>query len=214
MRAIILFLLLITMTLSACYFQQGKKHRDNPVSSISIVEGKYQLDSNRILYNYNLGQLIEDLEETELVEKNTFSEVPLFIRSFLDALTDTFEIANPGEDWQVGCTPLIRIKDEGLNPKTKGSLFGNVEILKLPRRQLIYFGIGDNIAVMRHFRGGVGRSEHILIFKFENNAIVDFWCGLVRGIITNKTELLSYLKENKGKVKEEDMILNTNFIYF
>jgi len=158
----------------------------NSSSSITFVDGHYQIDTATILTNNNLQSLIDNLEKSDITEKKTVSEIPLFIKSFLDNLTDTFSIVNLGENWQAGC-----VIDE-----------------TLPSRQLIYFGLGSNMALMTYYTGGIGTSEHILIFKFNDNKIIDFWCGNILQDITDKTEIIHYLKTNKNK----DWGLNTNII--
>jgi hypothetical protein len=79
----------------------------------------------------------------------------------------------------------------------------------VPTRQLVYFGSGKDIGVMTYYTGGIGKSEHIIIIKFDDNKIVDFWCGKIFTDLTNKAEILKYLKDNKDK----DWGLNTNTIY-
>jgi hypothetical protein len=106
----------------------------------------------------------------------------------LNNLTDSFSIANPGENWQVGC----------------------VVEQPLPLRQLIYLGIGNDIALMTYYTGGFGKLEHVLIFKFSNDKILDFWCGNITTDIINKKEIVKYLKDNKDK----EWGLNTNIVYF
>jgi len=175
-----------------------KNSADNYKSNLSLVDGKYQIDTSAILNNHNLQQLIEDLEKAELADKKTVAQIPSFLKSFLDSLTEGFSIANPGEDWQVGCTSLTMVDEKG-----------NVISEEMPKRQLIYFGLGQDLALMTYYTGGFGKSEHILIFKFKGNKILDFWCGSILTDAKNKLEILNNLKTNKDK----DWGLNTNIIY-
>lgn len=175
-----------------------KNTPDNYESNISVVNGKFVIDTNAILNNNNLQSLIDNLEKTDLTEAKTVAEIPTFIKSFLDTLTGSFTIADPSEDWQVGCTSLTIIDKEG-----------NVTSDEKPKRQLIYFGSGSDIALLTYYTGGIGKSEHILIFKYNDNKILDFWCGNISTDVTNKTEIINYLKANKDK----DWGLNTNIIY-
>jgi hypothetical protein len=185
---------------------------DNYVSNISLVDGKFVIDTSAILNNNNLKSLISDLEKTDLDEKKTVAEIPSFIKSFLDSLTDNFSIANPDEDWQVGCVIIGKQIQKKVYDKNTGDTlieitFDNSE--PLPSRQLIYLGIGKNIALMTYYTGGIGKSEHIIIIKFDDEKIVDFWCGNILTDLTNKAEILKYLKDNKDK----QWGLNTNIIY-
>jgi hypothetical protein len=159
-----------------------------------------------------LQQLIEDLEKADLKEKKIVAEIPSFIKSFLDSLTDNFSIANPEEDWQVSCVIMGKqIQKKVYDKKTRDTLievsFDNSK--PLPSRQLIYFGLGTDIALMTYYTGGIGKSEHILIIKFDNTKIVDLWCGNILTDVTNKSETLKYLNDNKDK----HWGLNTNIIY-
>lgn len=184
----------------------------NYESNVSVVNGEFVIDTNAILNNNNLQSLIDELEKTDLTEKKTIAEIPSFIISFLDSLTDNFSIANPDEDWQVGCVVMGKeIQTKVYDKKTGDTLiqitFDNSQ--PLPSRQLVYFGLGKDIALMTYYTGGIGKSEHILIIKFDNTNISDFWCGNILTDVKNKAETLKYLKENKDK----DWGLNTNIIY-
>ena len=190
------------------------KSQDNYISNISLVEGNYKVDTNAILNNNNLFPLIEELEKADLSEIKSVAKMPSFIVSFLDNLTDSFSIANPDEDWKVGCSGPMEI-DNSNQKKTIDSKTGDTIIIvsiktkNVPSRQLIYFGLGNDIALMTYYTGGIGKSEHILIIKFDNNEIVDFWCGNILADVTNKVDILKYLKSNKDK----EWGLNTNIIY-
>ena len=158
------------------------------VSSISYSDGHYKIDTTTILSNKNLQPLIDLLEKSNLSEIKNVTALPSFIKTFLDNLTDSFSIANPVENWQVGC-----VIDK-----------------PLPSRQFVYLGIGDQVALMTYYTGGFGKLEHVLIFKFSNNKILDFWCGNTMTDLMNKKEIVNYLKDNKNK----EWGLNTNMIYF
>lgn len=189
-----------------------KQTSDNYESNVSVVNGKFVIDTNAILNNNNLQSFIDDLEKTDLTEKKTVAEIPSFIKSFLDTLTKSFSIADPGDEWQVGCVVMGKeIQKKVYDKKTGDTLiqitFDNSQ--PLPSRQLVYFGLGKDIALMTYYTGGIGKSEHILIIKFDNINIGDFWCGNILTDVKSKAEILRYLKENKDK----HWGLNTNFIY-
>ena len=189
-----------------------KNTTDNYESNVSVVNGKFVIDTNAILNNNNLQSLIDDLEKTDLTEKSKIAEIPSFIKSFLDSLTGNFSIANPDEDWQVGCVVMGKQIQKKIYDKETGDTLIQVTFdnsQPLPSRQLVYFGLGKDIALMTYYTGGIGKSEHILIFKFESNKILDFWCGNILTDVANKTEILKYLKANKDK----EWGLNTNIIY-
>lgn len=200
----ILFGLLIP-SLSACINNTVDEANDtlvapqigDSIKNISYVNGKYLIDTNAILRNNHLYQFIEDLEKTELDEKNKLEEIsPMFI-TFLEEQTEEFLIANPGEDWEPGCTVTTARNEQG-------------EIIsgKKPKRQLVYFGLGPQIAMMVYYKGGLGKSECILLFRFDDTKIIDFWCGHSQWDLTTKKDILKHLKENMNK----DWGLNTNKI--
>ena len=132
---------------------------------------------------------------------NNIKDFPDFIKIFLDSLSSgNFSIANPNENFKAGCTSLT-IRNE------KGNIISLDE--NLPNRQLIYFGLGKDIALMTYYTGGIGKSEHILILKYKGKSIIDFWCGNVLVDLKTKDEVLKFLKTNKDK----EWGLNTNIIY-
>ena len=79
----------------------------------------------------------------------------------------------------------------------------------MARRQLIYLGVGSDIALMTYYSGGIGKIEHVLIFKFDSASITDFWCGTINLDKVYKQAIINYLKKNKDSVWG----LNTNYIY-
>lgn len=184
---------------------QQDKHKigNNAFSSIPFIDGHYQIDTTKILSNQNLQLLIGDLEKTELIEKNRVSEIPYFIKAFLDTLTvGNFTIANPDENWQVGCVSMGKLIEKKVYDKKTGDTlieFTFDDSHPLPSRQLIYFGLGRDIALLTYYTGGFGKSEHILIIKFQDNEIINFWCDNVLEDVKNKIEVLKYLKENKNE---------------
>jgi hypothetical protein len=185
-------------------------------SNIEFDNGHFIIDTNAIVTNRNLQSLLEELENQDLFIIKTRLEIPVCIKSFLDSLTGTFLIANPGEQWQVGCSPPIEIdysiKKMSIDSKTGDTILSySLKDTTFPKRQLNYFGMGKEIALMKYYSGGIGKMEHILIFKFAENKVVDFWSG--NGQIfkddATKEEIIHYLKDNKNK----HWGLNTNMIY-
>jgi hypothetical protein len=186
--------ILINFWLSANLTAQKDSHgaetekKIDQIQSVSKIDGQYRIDTTMILNNKNLPSLINDIEQSALVEEMEVDDIPRFIKSFLEELMDEkFTIANHDEIWQE--TDAI---DEDL-----------------PLRQLIYFGICKDMALMAYYTGGIAKSEHILIFRYHKRTITDFWCGNIIKDVTNKDELLKYLKENIDKKYG----LNSNMIY-
>ena len=158
---------------------------EKKISGVNKINGKYCLDTNVIASNSNLQNLINDLEKTKLDEIKNIAEIPDFIISFLNNLTGNFSIANPGEDWQASCCTIAKVDKNG-----------NVISTKKPERQLLYFGLGQTMALMAYYTGGVGISEHILIIKFSEKNILDFWCCILLSDLKTKSQILNYIKES------------------
>ena len=158
------------------------------IKGLTNVRGSYRIDTLVILTHQNLDTLLADIERADLITYRKVSDIPVFLVDFMKGVTkDHFSIANSTENWQFGCD----VSDD------------------LPSRQLIYFGLADNIALLAYLTGGVGVSEHILIIKFSGEEIKDFWCGNVLANLVNKEEILKYIKGNRTK----KWGLGTNFIY-
>jgi hypothetical protein len=188
-------------------FKDNNSHNAN-----KFLNDHFEIDTTTILTNKNLQPLIDYLDTAELNEKKSISEIPVFIKVFLDSLTNNFSIANPGEDWQVGCTVIGKQIKKKIYDKTTGDTlieiaFDNSQ--SLPSRQLIYLGLGQDIALITYYSGGIGKIEHVLILKFDKEIITDFWCGTIGSDIKDKDVILKFLKENKDK----QWGLNSNIIY-
>lgn len=167
---------------------EPKKEEPRDTTSFHPVSN-YHLDTAAVLSNQNLPSLLEELKKDNLVTHINKKEIPAFIISFLEGLRkDSFSIANPGEEWQAG--------DAIVEP--------------LPARQLVYFGIGEHIALLTHLTGGIAVMQHVLIFKIDNNTVTDFWCGGLPYNLKEKEEIIDYLWKNKEKAGT----LNGNYIFF
>ncbi len=176
-------------------------------SSVTFVDGDYKVDSIVIRNDFNKKRLIAEIEKQEFIQKNTIQEVPSFLWEFLDSISydRKFDIVNPGEEYKTGITNYGHVIIKKVyDPNLMDSVFylaGDGAIL--PNKQLVYFGLGKNIALMSYVHGGTGPFPNILIFKFQNKRVTDFWYGgsWEGDNMTNKKNILKYLKskrENKG----------------
>lgn len=203
---LILIFLLTTFNLTS-----SQKNVKADKSNISLIKGKYVLDTFKILDNNNLDILIEELEQTELIEKQKVNEIPTFIIKLLKNLNNDFSIVGVGEEYSSGCTSdryYTQIKK--YDKKTGDTIIQNKFGAPIPRRQLTYLGFSDNIALMTFYTGGFTRTHHVMIFKLKNTKIIDFWCGYLYEDKNNKNDILNYLKVNRFI----EGGLNSNFIYF
>lgn len=173
------------------------------IPSVSTIDGKFKVDSHVINTGQNLDALILDLEKTVLSEKKKVADIPTFIKMFLDSISyeKTFSIANHDENWQVGCTSVEIIShSKRYNKKTKDT----VTIVKvgegnLPTKQLVYFGLGKDIALLSYFTGGIGKSQHVNIIKFNGDKIVDFWFDYGIPFGSTKNEIIKFIRRHPNK---------------
>ncbi len=184
-------------------------------SSVSCVEGHYIIDTNMILSNKNLQHLINDLIQEDLIERKTYQKIPVCVKSFLDSLSGEFSIANPGEPWSSGCMRSFdidsSIQKKTIDPKTKDTLITfSTKTKTLPFRQLAYLGIGNNLVLMKYNLGGWATYGQIVVCKFYQNRVVDFWItetGYSES--ASKDQLIKILKNNNdGK----EMFFSQNII--
>lgn len=149
------------------------------ISSVSIKNGEYSVDSAIVLADLNRKNLVAELAAEDLDDKSTVAEIPEFIKFFLDSISgeESFNMAEPGQDYKVGWFPQ------------KG----------VPDRQLVYFGSGKNIALLSFNVGGAKKTQNVAIIKFEGQRVVDFWFEVNSDPGTKKNEIIAYLKRDKSK---------------
>lgn len=177
-------------------------------NSVSIVNGKYKVDNNVIMHGKNKRPLLADLNAEHLTDKKTKEEIPDFIKAFLDSITNdrNFEIANPGQEWRIPSITdfagLGLLKVSGKEDKSITTVSPR-EGENLPTKQLVYFGIGKNIALLSYNTGGLSISggtrilQNMTILKFHGNKIIDFWYGSSLDFVTTKTQIIKTLNSNR-----------------
>lgn len=158
------------------------------ITSVSMMGGKYKIDSGAIWKEKYKEALLTELKSEDLIQKENSSEIPDFILAFLDSLSSDkkFEMADPWEDWQVG-----NITDFGI-PVLK-------KLGHLPNKKLVYFGLGKNMALFSFLEGGFRMSQQIVIFKFQNKRIVDFWYNKSQAFVASKEELLEHIRSKPSQ---------------
>lgn len=150
------------------------------ISSVSKENGVYRIDTASIIAKKNKFTLLAELDKENLAEITDVKEIPTFIKVFL--LLKNFkcinDMANPGEEWNAGS--ITDFRDQVIkniyDPVKKDSVptvlwVGN----SLPQNQMVYFGIGKNIALFTYFKGGYYKREYSTIIKFNGEEIIDFW---------------------------------------
>jgi hypothetical protein len=145
---------------------------------IRLVNGKWSLNEEVIIKNQNLDHLISLLEQTAITNYITPTALPPFIRSFFKDLNGAdFSLASPGENWQSGCVVLE----------------------DLPKRQMTYLGLGNDLVLMSYKTGGIGVSQHILIIQFKGQQVTDLWTGIAMEELPTKVSILNFIKKNRNK---------------
>ena len=149
----------------------------------------FKLDSQKILANSNLNALVKTIEKTNFNIKNNKQFIPSFIINEINCwlnkafIYDSFRIANPG--MRYNNTDLI-------NPS-------------LPNRKLMYLGISKNFMLLTyHYGAGIG-AHFIMIVKFRDSRILDFWIGQAAKKKSKKT-ILTWLKKYKHD-KQTELII-------
>lgn len=176
------------------------------ITSVSIVDGKYKIDTNRAVANWNKEKLIATLETENLIEKKTVEEIPDFIKTFLNNIStnQTFDIANPDEEWREDSWI------NGFNNEQKTIVHATSSLAKpFPPRQLIYCGIGKNMALISYYIGGIKKTQSNMMIKFENDKIVNLWfdyyysqfgysLGGTTDFVTSKNDIIKYIRSTNS----------------
>jgi hypothetical protein len=161
-----------------------------PVYSVSIEDGKYRIDSSVVWEGKNKVRLIEQLEKENLAEKTSISEMPVFMKSFFDGLyaSNKMEIADPGQEWKDG-NPEIQLFDK------YGKPLNNV----LPNKQLVYLGLGKEMALFSYYVGGRSRSQEMVIVRFSGETITDLYFERNTALVTHKSAMVKYMREHQSQ---------------
>ena len=159
--------------------ETGKHQRElKYVSSVTLTNGVYKVDTNIILAGRNKKTLVANLLLEKLIDKKQVEEIPDFIKVFLSNVSKDkeFSMANPGEKYQ-----------EGWFDQGKGT----------PTKQLIYFGMGKSVVLFSYYSGGIRRRQNLIILKYEGNKIIDYWYNNYDLDAKTKSEMIEYLKDNR-----------------
>ena len=202
--------LILVIIVISYIFTMKSKTRDT--TSISYVNGLYKIDTNIILTNRNLGNLVHELQYQNLVETKNTQDIPSFVKIFLDKLTGSFYIVNESNKWNADSISVVvennivvktvyhyNIKDTIID-------FGK---LQTPR-QLLYVATNKNITAIAYLIRGIALRGRLIIVTHKDGIITDMWCGRTNTEINNKEDIIKYVEENK----DQYWGLNTNFIYF
>ncbi len=197
---------LITCIMSFVVTNTEMDYEVDEMTSVSIVNEIYKIDTNMAVTNWNKEKLMTILETENLVDKKTVEEIPDFIKTFLNNIStnQTFDMANPDEEWREGSWI------NGFNNEQKTIVHATSSVAKpFPSRQLIYCGIGKNMALISYYIGGIKKTQSNMMIKFENDKIIGLWfdyyysqfgysLGGTTDFVTTKTDIISYIKNTNS----------------
>jgi len=148
-------------------------HPVHLISSIKESNGDVKIDGSVISDNKNLLAFVNDIRESTMVLSNNLEGIPPFIKSFLErAGGGRFSIANPGKAWN--CCD------------------GNWDD-SLPNRELICYGMDKTLFLISYKTGGIGETGHVILMRYLNNKVTDFWTGTSLLDLNSKKAILKYL---------------------
>lgn len=199
-------LLLVVVIISSCNKSELSEESTLPVknkSSITLVNNHYKIDSNVILFDLNKSKLLNGLSKEKLTEKKTVVEIPGFIMDFLNKTQENgkFEMAGKGNIWKqksskIGVLLPMKVYDEFLQDSILILTSCN---FNLPDKQMVYFGIGENYALLSYYSANFSNSQQAAIFQFKNEKIVDFWFTQNKKLGETKDALINSLKNTSTR---------------
>ena len=139
--------------------------------------------------------MLADLSRSYLAEKKNLTGIPGFITAFLDSISygRKFEIVNPGEEWTICTRDCRHVFTKVYDQNKKDTVMTLIWYGKhYPIKQMVYFGIGKNLAILSYHAGG---NQEINVIKFEGKKITDFWFSGINPLsVTNQAELIKHIK--------------------
>lgn len=158
------------------YTKFVNNQQSNPISSIKQIGDSISVNQMMILKNENLNGFIQDIQKVPLTLSRSVHKMPSLVRSFLESFcADKFTIANPDADWNCCC-------DQNDS---------------LPNRKLICSWNNEHLFMISYLTGGIATTQHLVLVKYNNKFIKDFWTGIVEGNLNDQNEIIKSLKANK-----------------
>ena len=150
-------------------------------SSVSVLDNKYLVDTSVVKRHLNKNHIIAALAPEYLSEVKTVDQIPAFLSSFLSSLSKNGELdmVNPGEEFKSGITNFgHQAFKKVYNAEKKDSvMMVTYDTHPLACKQLVYCGVGREIAVISYNTGGIYVNQHLAVIQFEGTKILDFWFG-------------------------------------
>jgi len=183
-KLVVLRCLVMLIFMTSCNNNRNNV-RSNPatpaiklLSSIKQDVNGIKIDTEVILTDKNLKPLIAELAKSPIRSSYVVTDIPDFIKSFLDKVcSDRFSIANPGKNWNC----------------CDGSWDD-----KLPNRELNYWGINKDFFFIYYKTGGFGVGGRLILLKYQNKKVNDLWAGAIPLDLKSNEAIANFLEENKS----------------
>jgi hypothetical protein len=203
----------LSFAASVSYFVFGIRHVESDIekkyistreTSVYQKDGVYRIDSNVILNDKNKLKLYTELKHEKLKQSFVVIDIPEFILSFLKnkSYEGHFHVADKCGEWMdKGTQPLV-MKSVTKYDQVKKDSITTLELVSkdLPEKELNFFGIGENIALLALRNGGKKHSEEVMIIKFKDEKIIDFWFNGKKTPSLSIGEVIEFVEKNKERV--------------
>ncbi|WP_375437684.1 hypothetical protein [uncultured Hymenobacter sp.] len=147
----------------------------------------YVLDTMAIVTNRRLDTLLRLAEDRALISYASAQAMPPVVAAFFQArgsVDSPFVLADVGAPFEKG--------DAILDPN-------------LPTRQLVYLGVSPGLVLVSYYRGGVGLSQSVVLFRLQGQTIQDLWHGYVWDDAKTKAELLLQVRQSQEKLIRREL---------
>ena len=105
-----------------------------------------------------------------------------------------------GKWMETGTQPLVMKEMKKYDEQKQDSVL-KLELVNqdLPEKELNFFGIGENIAVIALRNGGKKHSEEVIVIKFKDQQIIDLWFNRKRTPSLSLGEVIDFIRLNKER---------------
>lgn len=180
-----------------------RKYVSKRATSVYLKDGIYRVDSNVIFSDKNKTQLYAELSKNKLKQGFNVNDIPDFILTFLKEKSSNnhFHVADKCGKWMESGSQPMELKLVNKYDQKKKDSIPTLELVSadLPEKELNFFGIGENIAVLALRNGGKKQSEDVLIIKFKDQTIIDFWFNRKRTPSLSIGEVIEFIEKNKER---------------
>lgn len=137
--------------------------------------------------NKKFAWFLKKLPKQKLVISNDKNDIPIHVLKQLKCVSGGFDIANPDEKYQSGCSGD---DDE-------------------PSRHLRLLAKNKNYLVMSYNTYSLGIASYHLWIKYDKNGITDIWYTSISGglVVDSKFDFRNYYKLISNEVKKQNQMI-------